>query len=425
MITSLVGVLIGTAVLGHHATAALVAFALSQAVLNPATAAVAGALRGMSPFLAPHRGNPAAALPVLRDARWLALSLGTAGAVVVACTPLIARASGAPAEVLAELGALPWWLAAYIAVFAASGGAGAALIALGRSRPVFWASLAATITEVVLALVLVPVLGLPGMGLAFLASALVSTQVAGFFLRRVPGLESYSAWPGRPRTAEILRMARVGLPMAGTTLVKFAALAVVTYAAARTGVAGAAAHAVLSSTIGFLFLGALAVAMASMPEVARAQTVAEARRVTRAALTVGGGVALVGAVAVLLFQDAIFGLLTPDPAVRGVAASLVGLLVLASLADAVQMVMGFGLSGLKRSWWSLASFAGSYGVLVLAIHPVVSTWGLAGIWWAMLANGVVLIGLQSYGFHRFSGRLETTPPPTTTPSTSATSPTPH
>src|SRR5437868_13717758 len=107
MITGMVGSLVGTAVLGRHSAATLAAFALCAAVMAPASAGVAGALRGLMPFVAPHRDNPAAALPILRDARWLTIAVGALGAVFVVCTPLVATASGAPAEVLAEFWPLP------------------------------------------------------------------------------------------------------------------------------------------------------------------------------------------------------------------------------------------------------------------------------------------------------------------------------
>ncbi|MFI6482362.1 MATE family efflux transporter [Nonomuraea sp. NPDC050663] len=405
MITSMVGGVVFTIALGHHATESLAAFALSMAVLGPATAAVAGSLRGMVPFIAPHRADPAAALPILRDARWLTLTVGTVGAALVACVPLIARVSGAPAEVVDAMGALPWLLALYVLVFASSGGANSVLIALGRSRQVLWSSLTGTVVDIVLTFALVPVMGPAGAGLAMVVSAMASIQVSVLCLRRVPGLGGLSQWPGRPRVAEIVKLARVGLPLAGTILIKFGVLAVVTYAAARTGLIGAAAHAVLNSAIGLLFLAALAVAQASVPEVARATTTAEVRRVNRAALILGLSGAGLGGSVLLLFGEWIFRLFTPDVAVQALALSLVPLLVVSTLADAAQAVMGFGLAGLKRSSWSLAAFAVAYGVLAVAAHPVAATWGLTGLWVALIGNNVALVVLQGSGFLRHSARL--------------------
>ncbi|GAA3114528.1 hypothetical protein [Nonomuraea salmonea] len=79
MIAGMVGSLVVTSVLGQHDTVTLAAFAVVTAVLNPASAAVQGALRGLGPFVAPFRDDPAAAVPVIRDARWLSLAAGALG----------------------------------------------------------------------------------------------------------------------------------------------------------------------------------------------------------------------------------------------------------------------------------------------------------------------------------------------------------
>ncbi|WP_063765415.1 hypothetical protein [Nonomuraea candida] len=69
MTAGMLGSLVVTSVLGNHDTVTLAAFAVVTAVLTPASAAVQGALRGLGPFVAPHRDEPAAAVPIVRDAR--------------------------------------------------------------------------------------------------------------------------------------------------------------------------------------------------------------------------------------------------------------------------------------------------------------------------------------------------------------------
>ncbi|MEU6743252.1 hypothetical protein [Streptosporangium sandarakinum] len=65
-------------------------------------------------------------------------------------------------------------------------------------------------------------------------------------------------------------MARAGLPLAGTVLIKFAVLGVVAFAVARLGAADGVVHAVLNSPIGFVMVASISVAQASIPVVARA-----------------------------------------------------------------------------------------------------------------------------------------------------------
>ena len=405
MITGMVGSLVGTAVLGRHSAATLAAFALCAAVMAPASAGVAGALRGLMPFVAPHRDNPAAALPILRDARWLTIAVGALGAVFVVCTPLVATASGAPAEVLAEFGSLPLLLALSVLVTAANGGANTALVALGRSRPVLWSSLATTVTMIVLTVALVPAMGLNGAGIAQVAASVAGVTVANFFLHRVPGLSGFGIWPGRPRRTEIMALAKVGIPLSGTILIKFAGLGVVTYAAARTGTQGTAAHAILSSLTGFLMLASLSVATASIPHMARAASGAEARKINMATLLIAIAGALAGGLALVVAAGPLSSVFTEDPAVSAMVFALIPLMLVSAMADAAQVVMGFGLTGLKKPAVSLAAMVIGYGLLVASSVPVVDAWGLDGIWTATIVTNVLLIIIQGAGFLRYSAKV--------------------
>ncbi|WP_327107107.1 MATE family efflux transporter [Nonomuraea glycinis] len=402
MVTGLVGSLVVTAVLGRHATVTLAAFAVVTAVLTPAATAVAGALRGLAPFVAPHRDDPDAVVPILRDARWLSLLVGVAGGLAVLGVPLLAGLAGVPGEVVAEIGALPWLLALYLLVYASGGGATSVLVAIGRSRGVLWSSLAGTAVMIVLAVALVPRLGLTGVGVAWLLSGVASVTVANLSLRRALGRRVGQAWP---RAGEIVRLARVSVPLAGTILIKFGGLGVVTFAAGLTSPRDTAAHAVLSTLTGFTMLASLSVAQASVPEVARARTTAEARRANRTAALLAVTATSLAALALLLLGDPVMALFSDDPGVRERVLSLLPLMVAASMADAAQAVQGIGLTALKRSGASLGYFAAGYGLLVSAAVPVAVTWGIDGLWVALVVVNVLLVGLQGVGFHRHSARV--------------------
>ncbi|MGW2161155.1 MATE family efflux transporter [Nonomuraea sp. NPDC001699] len=404
MVTGMVGTLVVTSVLGNHETVALAAFAVMTAVLNPATAAVQGALRGLGPFVAPYRDDPGAAVPVVRDARWLSLATGTLGALAVLCVPALARVSGVPGEVVGELGLLPWLLAAYLLVFASTGGASTILVALGRSRDVLWANLAFGLVLSALTALLAPRLGLDGVGLAWVAAGVAAAVVASLNLRRALGRPIGQA---RPRMAEIVRLARVSVPLAATVLIKFGVLGVVTFAASTTGARDTAAHAVLTTLTGLIMMASLSVAQASVPEVARAGDPAGARRANRTAALLAVAGTLTAALALLLFGEEVLGLFTGDVAVRERALGLLPLMLLSSLADAAQAVQGVGLTALKRSGASLAYFVLGYGALLAAAVPVARTWGITGLWVAMAAANGLLLVLQGAGFRRHSARVGT------------------
>ncbi|GAA3117617.1 hypothetical protein GCM10010466_05790 [Planomonospora alba] len=424
MSVSVVAQLVGTVALGRRETAALAAFALASAVLSPVTAAVAAGLRGLAPFVAPHRDDPARALPVLRDARWLSLAFGTAGAGVVLCVPPLARAAGAPGEVVDGLGALPPLLALEVLLFAAGGGANTVLVALGRSRQVLWSSLSGTAVQVGLILLLTPGLGVDGIGLALVASTAVSVTVSNICLLRVPGLAgpaarpsrwrspAWSLWPVRPRPREIARMARVGVPMSTALIVKFAVLGGATYVAARTGAQGAAAHAVLRSLAELLALAAFSVGQATAPEITRAASPgscpagssAEVRRVGRAALSLAGAGAACGALVLLCSGSAVTGLFTTDAEVASLVADLLPPMVVYAVANGCGIVMSACLVGLKRPSWGLLAAVAGYGLLALAALPATAAWGLTGLWTAMAVGAVLIFALQLTGFVRHSAR---------------------
>lgn len=402
MVTGMVGSLVVASVLGRHATVTLAAFAVMTAVLNPASAAVIGALRGLMPFVAPHKDDPARAVPILRDARWLSLLVGTAGAIAVLGVPWLAGAFGVPGEIVRELGLLPYLLALDLLLMASNGGASTVLISLGRSRQVLWSSLANTVTVIVLSLVLVPRWGLTGMGVAWLAAGVASVTVSNVCLRLAL---KRPVGQGRPRLREIIELAKVSLPLAGTILIKFGGLGVVTFAATSTSTQDAAAHSVLGTLTGFTFLASLAVAQASAPEVARARSAAVARRVNRAAALLAVAASSVGGVALLVFGDGLIGVFSGDPSVRERVLALVPLMLLSSMVDAAQSVQGFGLAALKRSGASLGYFAIGYGLLVAAAVPVAGTWGITGLWTAMAAMNALLFVLQGWGFRKHSARV--------------------
>ncbi|MFF0307153.1 MATE family efflux transporter [Streptosporangium sp. NPDC004379] len=401
-VASMAGALVTVSVLGRHATATLAAAALVGAVANPAIAAVTGVMRGLMPFLAPVRDDADAAVPIMRDARWLAIAVGVTGALAVACVPVIARIGGVPGEVVGELGLYPALTALQILVTALAGGANSALVALGRSRMVLWSGLSATAVAVTLTAALVPPLGLTGAGIAEVASACVGAAVAGVCLRRLPMLRGHSTRPGRPRPKEILDMARVGLPLAGTVLVKFAVLGVVAFAAARLGADDGAVHAVLNSLIGLVMVASISVAQASVPVVARAADPREARRAVRAALMIALAGASAGAAVPAVAGDGLVGLFTGDAAVADRVLGLLPLMILAAMADACQAVTGFGLTALRRSSASLTYFAILYGLLALAAFPVAATAGLTGLWAARIAANLLLVAAQGTGFLRYS-----------------------
>ncbi|GGN41582.1 MATE family efflux transporter [Streptomyces fuscichromogenes] len=406
--------LVDTALLGRHATVALAAFAVTVAVFSPATAAVAGALRGVMPFVAPHRDDPGELLPLVRGGMWLAFASGGVCAAAVAAVPLLGGAFGVRPEVLDALGAFPWLLAGAVLLIAVGSSATSVLVALGQSAQVMRSGLVGTAVSVTLSVLLVggpgplPSRGLTGAGLAVLAAALVGAVLNQRALRRRTVLAGRSIRPGRPDPRLILRLARVGIPLGATVLVKFSVLGVLTLAAARLGTDSAAVHGVSEALVNLVFTAAVAVGQATVPLVAGYAVTGDVGRV-RAGVWAGMRVALsaVGALGavLLVFRSPVLHLFTGTPAVADQVNRLLPLVLAVVVTDALQAVAGFGLVGLKRAGPSLVSTAVWFGILAAMSVPVADAAGLPGLWTALAVANLLQAVTKTISFHRRTGRL--------------------
>lgn len=408
------GSLVDTALLGRHATVSLAAFAVTIAVFSPATATVAGALRGVMPFVAPHRDDPEGLLPLVRSGMWLAFTVGGVCAAAVAAVPLLGGAFGVPGVVLDQLGLFPWMLAGSVLLIAVNSSATSVLVALGRSAQVMRSGLVGTAVSVALSVVLVggpgalPSFGLTGAGVAMLASSLVGAGLNQYALRRRTVLAGRPIRPGRPDPREVLRLARVGVPLAGTVLVKFSVLGVLTFAAARIGTDSAAVHSVSESLVNVVFTAAVSVGQATVPLIAGYAEERDLARIRRS-VTAGTGVALcavavLGAVLVVL-RDPVIGLFTRDPGLADQVVSLLPLVLAVVVSDALQAVAGFGLVGLKRGMPGLVSTAVWFGVLAALAVPVADAAGLTGLWTALACANLLQAVTKFVSFRRHSARI--------------------
>jgi multidrug resistance protein, MATE family len=412
---SVVGSSIVAATLGNFDTAALAAFALTNAVFIPAGMAVAGALRGSMPFVAAHRDDPEALRPTVRDGMWLAICIGAAGAVAVAAVPLAALIAGVPAQTLDALGAFPLILAATLLVTAISVSATSMLIGLGHTTAVMRAGLANTCISVALILTLVlgpgplPSLGLPGAGLAMLVANLTGAAIAHIALRRVTVLAGRPLRPGKPQWARIWRMARVGLPMGATLLIKFSGLGVLAFAVARVATVEAAAHQVLVVMSTFVFLPAPTVGQASVPIIAVAAKNGDrpgVRRGLLAGLTVTLPVLTLSGLMLWVFADPLVWLFTSDPQVHTLVLALIPMLLLSVIADGAQALPGFGLLAMTRTMPSLLTFVIGYGLLAMAAVPIATVGGLAWVWAAYTGTTFLLVIGQTAGFWWYSRKID-------------------
>lgn len=410
VVATTIGATVDAAVLGRYDTTALARFTAAMAVFIPAITVVTGAQRGVAPSLARAAGDPALLRARVRASMWLALAVGGVGAAAVLCTRAVGRLVGAPEEVAQVPVALLVLLAASVLLTAVQATGSAAAIALGRAGLVFRAGVAATGVGIAGTLLLVrgpgpfPELGLVGTGWAMLASTAVYAVLVHAAVAGATDLGAVAVRLGRPDVGAVVGLARVGIPLAATVLVKFAVLGVVALAATRQGVDAAAAHTVALSLANLVFAAAVAVGQAVIPHVAQAQSRAAAREPVRAGVRVVVAAVVVAGGAVAILHGPVIGVFTDDPAVADVVVGLLPLVAVAVLADAVQAVAGFGLVGLQRASASFVAFAACYGVLAVVAVPVASAGGLDALWAAVAGANAALVLAQSALFARLSAR---------------------
>lgn len=398
MVVVSLSALVNTAALGRFGTAALAAFAVTGAVYFPAMAAVSGAVRGVMPFVAAATDDPDRLRQVVRDGTWLAVLVGVLGAAAVASVPVLSRATGVAETTVEQLGSFPLLMAAGVLLNSFGSMATSCLVALGRSTVVMYAGLLGAACTAGLSPLLVngAGMGLTGAGFSLLAANLAIAAVTILGLRRHLDLSIGTVLAGRTRLADVLELARVGIPMAGTVLVKFGVLGVLAFAAALVGTTAAAAHSIATSLVSTTFTAAVAIGQATIPLLSRRAADGDRKGVRRGVLaglvTAVGTLAVIGAV-ILVLRDQVVPVFTSDPVVITVVTGLLLVVVLVVLGDGAQAILGFGLTGLKRSTPSFVVFAVVYGLLALLVVPVARAGGLTGLWVALaVANLLVALG---------------------------------
>ena len=157
----------------------------------------------------------------------------------------------------------------------------------------------------------------------------------------------------------------------------------------------AAAHNIATGLVSLTFTAAVAVGQAVVPVVSARSGREDVRRAVTAGLMIT--TVVLAAICVIIVLGDVELLFTDDPAVADAVGGLLGLIVLVVLADGVQAVLGFGLTGLKRTTPSLLVFAVCYGALAVVALAVR---GLTGLWVALaVANLAVAVG-QGIAFRK-------------------------
>lgn len=406
LITEPLMLLADTAIVGHLGTPELGGLAAASVVLGTVVGLCIFLAYGSTAIVSRHHGagDERTALGLAVSSLWLAAGLGvTLGALTAgASRPFSAALSSSQqvagfAQDYLVVSALA--LPAMLLILAATG----AMRGVLDLRTPLAAMIVANVLNVVLNLVFVYGFdwGIRG---AAAGTVLAQWFAAGWLVTVVVRRARRAHAATRPRTAEIIGAARLGVPLLVRTVTLRASLVLATLVAAQLGDVPLAANQVAAVVVTFLAFGLDAIAIAGQTLTGRTLGTGDAAG-TRALTNrmVGWGVATGVVAAVLLAAAAPWlpRLFTSDPAVQD--ALVPALLVVAAIQPLSGIV--FVLDGVL-----IGAGDGPYlawaGVLVLAAYaPLVLAvgWADAGFTWLWVAYGGFIAARLVTLWHRQRG----------------------
>jgi MATE family multidrug resistance protein len=239
-----------------------------------------------------------------------------------------------------------------------------------------------------------------GWGLAGAAIATVIAQWAGallfVWLILVARRESLGVRLHRPRLRDLAPLVRVGGALLVRTLSLIGTLTLATATATRMGVLAVAAHQVAMQLWLLLALVVDALAVAAQAMIGEADR-AEARRIARRLLLWATGVGGVLAASFALGRPWLPRVFTDDPAAIARVDRLLPFIIFMQPLNALVFVWdGIFMGAGAFRYLAVQMVLSSAVAVVLLALAVPMEWGLAGVWWAivaLMATRAVTLGL--------------------------------
>lgn len=393
--------IIDTVMAGHLSAQDLAAVAIGSSVYYVVYVGLMGALQAISPVAAQHfgAGRWQAVGDTWRQGQWMAIILFLPAAVALSMPgPLLnltGASEGTRMQATLYLNAIALglpaalWFRAFTTFNAA----------VSRPRVVMAINLMGPILKVPLNLLFmygtqateslglpaVPALGGAGCGVSTALIAWISAAIGWTLLQRDPFYRRFALRGlGRPQARALRELLGLGLPIGGTYLIDVSAFNLMTLLVARLGNEVTAGHAIASNLAAVIFMLPLSLGNATCVLAAQrlgAADAAGARYMAWLGVRISAGLAILTAVALWWLSEPLAGLYSSDQAVRQVAASLLGLVALYHLFDAMQCVLAFALRAWRVTVAPLIVFA-------IALWGV----GVGGGWWLAFAQGVGVSG---------------------------------
>jgi len=404
-----------TVMAGRISAADLGAIAIGTTLWLPAYLGCLGVLMALAPLVAGSYG--AGRFDQIRawfgQGLWLAFALAV-GAVVITCAlpqvvPWIGIDPAIAPTIDGYVKAVAWGMpgaCAYLAMRFVSEG-------VGNTRPMMYIQLGALVVNGIGNYVFMfGALGVPAMGAvgAGWSTALVlwldalAMLVVIVYDRRLRAFRP-PAPPYLPDLARQIRLIRLGVPIALTTLMEVGMFAAVTLLMGSLGTVAVAGHQVALNYAALVFMVPLGLSLATTIRVGHARGRGDMGAARLAGLTGVGtatGFMCLSALIMIAVPRHIVAIYTHDPAVSAMAVSLLFIAAAFQVFDGLQVSVIGALRGLKDTTWPMLINFVSYWLVGLPLAYVLGisrAFGPKGLWVGLTVGLVTASTMLLVRFH--------------------------
>lgn len=393
--------LVDTAVVGRVSATAQGAAGLGNSLTFTLIFFGMGLMMGLDPLISQAIGanDTHRARSLYWAGVWLAVLASMGVMALIACVPSVLVPFGVEPAVARGASEFIWWRLPGVPAVLLFIAARAYLQAVGRAQVMFWAMLAANVANFGLDVLLVFGAGpIPPLGIA---GAAISTTLCSWLQW---GVLVWSLGPREPGVvrrfdARAVRQAsRLGLPIGLHLIAESGIFSLVGLFAARLGEAFIAAHQIALVWASFSFCVAVGIGSAGGVRVGygvgRRDTPA-VRRAGFVAFAAGASFMATAALGFIAFPTQLAKVMSTQPQVIEVAASLFWVTAVFQISDGVQAIGAGVLRGVGDTrfvfWTNIIGHWG-LGLPVAYLLGVRGSYGVVGLWWGLSA-GLTAVGV--------------------------------